>query len=94
MPKAAAIQEQTPDTSQSVAEEIENTALTEEEEEQASRPSAAGPGGPPPTIVEPEREDWMADLRMDDDGTAWAEDQNGNWYYQEPGSNDWESWDD
>ena len=21
---------------------------------------------------------------MDDDGTAWAEDQNGNWYYQEP----------
>ena len=66
----------------------------EEEEEQASRPTAAGPGGPPPTIVEPQREDWMADLRMDDDGTAWAEDQNGNWYYQEPGSNDWESWDD
>ena len=66
----------------------------EEEEEQASRSTAAGPGGPPPTVVEPQREDWMADLRMDDDGTAWAEDQNGNWYYQEPGSNDWESWDD
>ncbi|RAH14923.1 MAG: hypothetical protein CMB20_002300 [Methanobacteriota archaeon] len=65
----------------------------EEEEEQASRPTA-GPSGPPPTIVEPQREDWMSDLRMDDDGTAWAEDQNGNWYYQEPGSNDWESWDD
>ena len=42
MPKAAAIQEQTPDTLQSVAEEIENTALTEEEEEQAKNKEGEG----------------------------------------------------
>ena len=59
-----------------------------------SGPGPGGPSGPPPTPVEPEREDWMADLRMDDDGTAWAEDQDGNWYYQEPGSSDWAEWAD
>ena len=42
MPKAAVIQEQTPDTSQSVAEEIENTALTEEETEQAKNKEGEG----------------------------------------------------
>jgi len=59
-----------------------------------SGPAPGGPSGPPPTPVEPEKEDWMADLRMDDDGTAWAEDQDGNWYYQEPGSSDWAEWSD
>ena len=72
----------------------------DEEDDDDDEPAASGPGpsagpaGPPPQPVEPEREDWMSDLRMDDDGTAWAEDQDGNWYYQEPGSSDWNEWSD
>ncbi len=76
-------------------DEYEDEDDDDDDEPAASGPGpSAGPAGPPPQPVEPEREDWMSDLRMDDDGTAWAEDQDGNWYYQEPGSSDWNEWSD
>ena len=53
-------------------------------------PSGPGPGGPPPT--DPVKEDWMTDHRVDDDGTEWAEDENGSWWYREPGASDWDEW--
>ena len=55
-------------------------------------PSGPGPSGPPPTG--PVKEDWMSDHRVDDDGTEWAEDENGSWWYREPGSSDWDEWTD
>ena len=53
-------------------------------------PSGPGPGGPPPS--EPAKEEWMTDHRVDDDGTEWAEDENGSWWYREPGASDWDEW--
>ena len=55
-------------------------------------PSGPGPGGPPPSA--PVKEDWMSDHRVDDDGTEWAEDENGSWWYREPGASDWDEWTD
>jgi hypothetical protein len=50
----------------------------------------------PPQKEEPPEEDtsWMADHRVDDDGTEWGQDGEGTWYYRDPGSADWEEWTD
>jgi hypothetical protein len=57
---------------------------------------APGPSGPAPTAEpEPEPEEdtsWMADHRVDDDGTEWAEDENGTWYYRQPDESEWSEW--
>ena len=57
---------------------------------------APGPSGPAPTAdPEPEPEEdtsWMADHRVDDDGTEWAEDENGTWYYRQPDDSEWSEW--
>ena len=37
---------------------------------------------------------WQVDHRVDDDGTEWAEDQLGTWYYRQPGESDWSIWTD
>ena len=64
---------------------------------------APGPTGPAPATVEPEvpqdegdEEDtsWMADYRVEDDGTEWAQSEDGTWYYREPGRTDWMEWKD
>ena len=55
---------------------------------------APGPSGPAPT-PEPEPEEdtsWMADHRVDDDGTEWAEDENGTWWYRQPDETEWSEW--
>ena len=61
----------------------------EEEEESAS---AAGPSGPP--VVQQGKEEWMSDYRVDEDNVEWGEDQDGNWWYRDPGSSDWSEWAD
>jgi uncharacterized membrane protein len=60
-----------------------------EEEEQ---PASTGPTGPP--VVERGREDWMADYRVDEDNVEWAEDENGSWWYRDPGTTEWNEWAD
>ena len=62
------------------------------------------PAQPPSTEPEPEpaveesleaaEEDtsWMADYRVDDDGTEWGQTEDGVWYYRDSGSNDWVEW--
>ena len=40
------------------------------------------------------REDWMTDYRVDDDNVEWGEDQNGTWWYRDPGATDWSEWSD
>jgi len=54
-----------------------------------------GPTGSPPAEEE-EKEDtsWIVDQRMDDDGTEWAQSEDGTWYYREPGQSDWVQWQD
>ena len=61
----------------------------EEEEESAS---AAGPSGPP--VVQQGKEEWMSDYRVDEDNVEWGEDEDGNWWYRDPGSSDWSEWAD
>jgi len=62
----------------------------EEEEEQP--PAAAGPSGPP--LVERGREDWMTDYRLDEEDVEWGEDENGTWWYRDPGTTEWSEWAD
>ena len=35
---------------------------------------------------------WMADYRVEDDGTEWGQTDEGIWYYREPGQDDWTEW--
>ena len=37
---------------------------------------------------------WQVNHRVDDDGTEWAEDQLGTWYYRQSGASDWSIWTD
>ena len=59
-------------------------------------PPAQPPTQEPEPIVEEaeEAEDtsWMADYRVDDDGTEWGQTEDGVWYYRESGSDDWIEW--
>ena len=54
-------------------------------------------GGPPqsPAPYKPPKPDWAVDFRIDDeDGTAWAEADDGTWYYWDNGISDWSEWAD
>ena len=62
----------------------------DESEEPAT--TASGPAGPPPTLGG--KEDWMNDYRVDEDNVEWGEDQDGNWWYRDPGASDWSEWAD
>ena len=64
----------------------------DDEDSEESAPAAAGPAGPPPTPGG--REDWMSDYRVDEDNVEWGEDQDGNWWYRDPGTSDWNEWAD
>ena len=46
--------------------------------------------------IEPEEEDtsWMADYRVDEDGTEWGQTEDGVWYYRDSGSDEWIEWTD
>ena len=70
-------------------------------------PTVPTPPAQPPTpepepepeveeLIEPEEEDtsWMADYRVDEDGTEWGQTEDGVWYYRETGSDDWIEWND
>jgi hypothetical protein len=37
---------------------------------------------------------WMADYRVDEDGTEWGQTEDGVWYYRDTGSDDWTEWTD
>ena len=55
-----------------------------------------GPSEPPvqeqpPVQQQEEDTSWMVDYRVDEDGTEWGQDEEGYWFYREPG-NDWEAW--
>ena len=64
----------------------------QEKSVQAPVPIGAGEG--PPQNAKPQKEDWMSDHRVDDDGTEWAEDDAGSWWYREPGGSEWAEWTD
>lgn len=64
---------------------------------QRSAPSTAGPTGPAPVDKEVpkitnEDTSWQQDHRVDDEGTEWAEDENGTWWYRQQGEGDWSEW--
>ena len=68
-----------------------------EYEEDQERAIGPGPGGPPqsPAPYKPPKPDWAVDFRIDDeDGTAWAEADDGTWYYWDNGISDWSEWAD
>ena len=56
------------------------------------------PPTPPSQEAEPEPEEeeedtsWMADYRVEEDGTEWGQTEDGIWYYREAGSADWIEW--
>jgi len=57
-------------------------------------PGPGGPGGPPPSSI-PQQPDWATDFRIDDeDGTAWAEADDGTWYFWNDDRSEWEEWGD
>lgn len=69
-----------------------------EEDDEPSGP-APGPTGPAPDTksipdIEPQAEDtsWQVEHRIDDDGTEWAEDENGTWWYRQDGDSEWGEW--
>jgi hypothetical protein len=68
----------------------------EEESSPAAGPSgpAPGPSGPAPvekTVPEIDSS-WMTDHRVDEDGTEWAEDENGAWWYRQGDESEWSEW--
>ena len=68
-----------------------------EYEEDQEREIGPGPGGPPqsPAPYKPPKPYWAVDFRIDDeDGTAWAEADDGTWYYWDNGISDWSEWAD
>ena len=46
--------------------------------------------------IESEEEDtsWMADYRVDEEGTEWGQTEDGVWYYRDSGSDEWIEWTD
>ena len=68
-------------------------------DDEAPSGPAPGPNGPAPGAksipeIEPVAEDtsWQAEHRVDDDGTEWAEDENGTWWYRQEGEGEWGEW--
>ena len=60
---------------------------------------APGPSGPAPGAkaipkIETTAEDdsWQVEHRVDDDGTEWAEDEKGTWWYRQEGEGEWGEW--
>jgi len=60
---------------------------------------APGPTGPAPGVkpipkIEPVVEDtsWQVEHRVDDDGTEWAQNEEGIWYYRSEGDGEWDEW--
>ena len=35
---------------------------------------------------------WMADYRVEEDGTEWGQTEDGDWYYREAGADEWIEW--
>ena len=70
----------------------------DDDQPQAAGPSGPGPVGPgpsepPPQTYTPSQPDWAVEYRIDDeDGTAWAEAEDGTWYYWDQDRADWEAW--
>ena len=73
-------------------EDDDDYEYEEDDESGKQGATAAGPAGPPPTPGG--KEDWMSDYRIDDDNVEWGEDQDGNWWYRDPGASDWSEWAD
>ena len=68
-------------------------------DDEAPSGPAPGPTGPAPDVkpipeIEPVAEDtsWQVEHRVDDDGTEWAEDENGTWWYRQEGEGEWGEW--
>ena len=57
---------------------------------------APGPSGPAPTPEPEPKEDtsWIQEHRVDDDGTEWAEAEDGTWFYRQPDETEWSEWTD
>tara|TARA_B110000467_G_scaffold7684_1_gene6746 strand:- start:4829 stop:13990 length:9162 start_codon:yes stop_codon:yes gene_type:complete len=57
---------------------------------------APGPSGPAPTPEPAVEEDtsWIQEHRVDDDGTEWAESEDGTWFYRQPDESEWSEWTD
>jgi hypothetical protein len=36
----------------------------------------------------------MSDYRVDEDNVEWGEDDNGTWWYRDPGTTEWNEWAD
>jgi hypothetical protein len=71
----------------------------DDDEDDAPSGPAPGPSGQAPNAksvpeIEPEVEDksWQVEHRVDDDGTEWAEDENGIWWYRQEGDSEWGEW--
>ena len=83
---------------------ITNKSSPSKETRSAPTPPAQPPSRPEPVVVESpepehveeysEEEDtsWMADYRVEDDGTEWGETDDGVWYYREVNSDEWIEW--
>ncbi|MBT60982.1 MAG: hypothetical protein CMA63_05460 [Euryarchaeota archaeon] len=72
-----------------------------EDQDEAPSGPAPGPTGPAPDAKpnptssdEPEDTSWQVDHRVDDDGTEWAQDQDGTWFYRQPNDTEWDEWTD
>ena len=64
-------------------------------------PPPQPPTPEPETVVEEETTEteaedtsWMADYRVEDDGTEWGQTEDGVWYYREVNADDWVEWTD
>ena len=56
-------------------------------------PGPGGPSGPPTHSDKPSQPEWAIDYRIDeDDGTAWAEAEDGSWYYWDNDNSEWSAW--
>ena len=55
---------------------------------------APGPTGPPAEEAPVPEEDASSDVTVDEDGTEWWEDEDGTWYYRNPGEEEWHEYEE
>jgi len=55
---------------------------------------APGPSGPPAEDVPEPEEEESSDVTVDEDGIEWWEDEDGTWYYRNPGEEEWHEYED